>query len=172
MPRIKSLEFKNHPIFGSTTFDFCRPSGEPAENIVFAGENGSGKTRLLRLGQHRSFLQSRISSSSRRPKISEKRSRSLLFKLCLLPDGNKLRREKARYRRDERNSRLWNPEGIERYDNFLAENGAPRKRSTFKGKSSFLVYRTLPTFIRNKIDHPEIPGDYDTRQSQNRRKLF
>lgn len=40
-------------------------------------------------------------------------------------------------------------------DNFLADHGAPRKKSYHKGKTSTLVYRTLPTYVRNAIDHPE-----------------
>ena len=47
MPAIKSIQFINHPIFRDATFDFCQPDGSTAKNIVLAGENGSGKTRLL-----------------------------------------------------------------------------------------------------------------------------
>ena len=47
MPLVKSIEFVNHPIFKNASFDFCRPDGQPASNIILAGENGSGKTRLL-----------------------------------------------------------------------------------------------------------------------------
>lgn len=60
MPRIKSISFTNHPLFGTTEFDFTLPDGQSitpdtpqsntdqiAESITLAGENGSGKTRLL-----------------------------------------------------------------------------------------------------------------------------
>lgn len=47
MPKIKNIEFVNHPIFRTTKFDFCCEDGTPANTVTLAGENGSGKTRLL-----------------------------------------------------------------------------------------------------------------------------
>jgi len=47
MIRIKSIKFVNDNIFGNLFLDFTLPNGEIANNVVFAGENGSGKTRLL-----------------------------------------------------------------------------------------------------------------------------
>lgn len=46
MVKIKSITFFNHPVFGSKTFDFTI-NNIAADNIIFAGENGSGKTILL-----------------------------------------------------------------------------------------------------------------------------
>ena len=47
MVRIKSIQFFNHQIFGNQTFDFTIDGINPVNNIILAGENGSGKTRLL-----------------------------------------------------------------------------------------------------------------------------
>ena len=47
MAKIAKIEFYNHPIFKTTTFDFTLPDGAPADTITLAGENGSGKTKLL-----------------------------------------------------------------------------------------------------------------------------
>lgn len=46
MIKIKSIRFFNHEIFGDKEFDFSVGNKIP-DVIVFAGENGSGKTRLL-----------------------------------------------------------------------------------------------------------------------------
>lgn len=46
MIRIKSIKFFNHVIFGNQTFDFTN-NGITFNNIIIAGENGSGKTKLL-----------------------------------------------------------------------------------------------------------------------------
>ncbi|MBR1795703.1 hypothetical protein IJ765_00365 [Candidatus Saccharibacteria bacterium] len=46
MCKIISIEFINHPIFKTTVFDFTNGKGV-ADTIVFAGENGAGKTRLV-----------------------------------------------------------------------------------------------------------------------------
>lgn len=43
---IKSIQFFNHKIFGNQSFDFTI-DGTIAKNIIIAGENGSGKTKLL-----------------------------------------------------------------------------------------------------------------------------
>ncbi len=47
MIRIKSIKFYNHKIFGNQFFDFTIDGNNPVNNIIFAGENGSGKTKLL-----------------------------------------------------------------------------------------------------------------------------
>lgn len=46
MLKISRIEFFNHYFFGNKVFDFTS-NGETAENIIFAGENGTGKTKLL-----------------------------------------------------------------------------------------------------------------------------
>ena len=46
MCKIVSIEFINHPIFKTTVFDFTNGKGV-ADTIVFVGENGAGKTRLV-----------------------------------------------------------------------------------------------------------------------------
>lgn len=46
---IASLKLKNHPILHDLELNFCDKNGKPHKNIVFAGENGTGKTTLLEL---------------------------------------------------------------------------------------------------------------------------
>lgn len=47
MIKIKSIKFFNHKIFGNQKFDFTKDGVNPVKNIIIAGENGSGKTKLL-----------------------------------------------------------------------------------------------------------------------------
>lgn len=47
MVSIKSIHFFNHHIFENQTFDFTIDGINPTNNIIIAGENGSGKTILL-----------------------------------------------------------------------------------------------------------------------------
>ena len=45
---IKEIEFE-HDILGNIKFSFLKPDGSPYKNVVFAGENGSGKTTILKV---------------------------------------------------------------------------------------------------------------------------
>jgi len=46
--KIKKVKWNNHPILGNLELDFTNPAtGEPFNNILFAGENGCGKTTIL-----------------------------------------------------------------------------------------------------------------------------
>ncbi len=46
--KIKKVKWKNHPILGDLEIDFMNSStGVPFETILFAGENGTGKTTIL-----------------------------------------------------------------------------------------------------------------------------
>lgn len=46
--KIKKIKWNNHNILGNLEIDFTNPStGKPFETIVFAGENGTGKTTIL-----------------------------------------------------------------------------------------------------------------------------
>lgn len=47
MIRIKYIKFYDHKIFGTQTFDFTIDGIHPVNNIIIAGENGSGKTKFL-----------------------------------------------------------------------------------------------------------------------------
>lgn len=47
--KIKKIKLENNTFFGNTTFDFTNDDGEIMDNIILAGENGSGKTQLLNL---------------------------------------------------------------------------------------------------------------------------
>lgn len=47
--QIKKIKLENNTFFGNTTFDFTNDDGEIMDNIILAGENGSGKTQLLNL---------------------------------------------------------------------------------------------------------------------------
>jgi predicted ATP-binding protein involved in virulence len=45
---IKKIKWNNHPILGNLELDLINPAtGQPFETIVFAGENGTGKTTIL-----------------------------------------------------------------------------------------------------------------------------
>ena len=46
--KIKKVKWKSHPILGDLELDFTNSdTGEPFDNILFAGENGTGKTTIL-----------------------------------------------------------------------------------------------------------------------------
>ena len=47
MKRIKKIEFINHPILNNLKLDFCDSDGNAFDTIIFAGENGTGKTTIL-----------------------------------------------------------------------------------------------------------------------------
>ena len=46
--KIRKVKWTNHPILGNLELDFVNPvTNHPFSTIVFAGENGSGKTTIL-----------------------------------------------------------------------------------------------------------------------------
>lgn len=45
--KIKKVKWNNHPTLGDLELDFSNAVGQPYENILFAGENGTGKTSIL-----------------------------------------------------------------------------------------------------------------------------
>ncbi|MDP1727976.1 MAG: AAA family ATPase [Bacteroidota bacterium] len=46
--KIKKVKWKNHPILGDLELDFIdTTTGDPFDTIIFAGENGTGKTTIL-----------------------------------------------------------------------------------------------------------------------------
>jgi ABC-type cobalamin/Fe3+-siderophores transport system ATPase subunit len=47
--KIKKIKLQNNPFFGNVEFDFTDAKGNIMDNIVFAGENGCGKTQLLNI---------------------------------------------------------------------------------------------------------------------------
>lgn len=47
MASIKFIQFFNHYIFKNQIFDFTIDGINPVKNVIIAGENGSGKTKLL-----------------------------------------------------------------------------------------------------------------------------
>lgn len=47
--KIKKIVLENNTYFGNTTFDFTNENGKIMDNIILAGENGSGKTQLLNI---------------------------------------------------------------------------------------------------------------------------
>ena len=44
---IKKLEWNNDSVLGDLKLDFSKPDGSLYETVIFAGENGTGKTRIL-----------------------------------------------------------------------------------------------------------------------------
>lgn len=47
--KIKKIELQNHSFFGNQEFVFTKSNGDVYDNVVLAGENGSGKTQLLNI---------------------------------------------------------------------------------------------------------------------------
>lgn len=47
--KIKKIKFQNNSFFGNSEFCFINSSGQIMDNIILAGENGCGKTQLLRI---------------------------------------------------------------------------------------------------------------------------
>ena len=79
MIKIKSIEFFNDEVFGNRKFDFTFDDGSIATNIVFAGENGSGKTKLL----------DKINALKNRgfAIVSSIETNNRIFEVCLDVDG-------------------------------------------------------------------------------------
>jgi AAA15 family ATPase/GTPase len=47
MIKIKKVTFKNHPVLQNLSLDFCDNSGKPVDTVIFAGENGTGKSNII-----------------------------------------------------------------------------------------------------------------------------
>lgn len=47
MLKIRKITFKNHSVLGDLSLDFCNSNGKAVDTIIFAGENGSGKSTIL-----------------------------------------------------------------------------------------------------------------------------
>ena len=47
--KIRKINWKNHPIFGTFELSFLDESSKPYNTIVIAGENGTGKTTILEI---------------------------------------------------------------------------------------------------------------------------
>lgn len=47
MYRIRRVELKDHPVLGSLELDFTDRAGNVVDTVIFAGENGTGKSTIL-----------------------------------------------------------------------------------------------------------------------------
>ena len=47
MSKIKSIQFKNHPVLGDLYLDFTDGNGRIVDTVIIAGENGTGKSTIL-----------------------------------------------------------------------------------------------------------------------------
>ena len=47
MPKIKAVKFIDHPVLGNLELNFCDTYGNPVDTVIFAGENGVGKSTVL-----------------------------------------------------------------------------------------------------------------------------
>lgn len=47
MFKIRKVTFIDHPILKNLELDFCRPDGKAVDTVIFAGENGTGKSRIV-----------------------------------------------------------------------------------------------------------------------------
>ena len=44
---IKEIKWDSHSVLGDLSLDFTKPNGDLYNTIIFAGENGCGKTTIL-----------------------------------------------------------------------------------------------------------------------------
>ena len=47
MYKFRKIQFKNHPILNNLQLNFCDKLGKAVDTIIFAGENGTGKSTVL-----------------------------------------------------------------------------------------------------------------------------
>ena len=47
MKKIRKINFVNHPILGNLELDFCDKNGNAVDTVIFAGENGTGKSTII-----------------------------------------------------------------------------------------------------------------------------
>lgn len=47
MYKIRKVKFQNHPILKNLELDFCGKDGKVLDTIIFAGENGTGKSTII-----------------------------------------------------------------------------------------------------------------------------
>ena len=47
MPKIKAVKFIDHPVLGNLELNFCDVYGNAVDTVIFAGENGVGKSTIL-----------------------------------------------------------------------------------------------------------------------------
>lgn len=47
MYKIREVQFIDHPVLQNLKLDFCGENGKAVDTIIFAGENGTGKSRIL-----------------------------------------------------------------------------------------------------------------------------
>ncbi len=84
MYKIKSIKFNNHSILGNLELDFCDLSGKPVDTVIFAGENGNGKSTVLNL------LYSAVSFNSAFPMdfvVEDDNGEDISFKYTLKGSG-------------------------------------------------------------------------------------
>ena len=61
MYKIRKLYLENHPILGTLTLDFCDINGKAVDTVIFAGENGCGKSTII------NFIYELVSGKPRYP---------------------------------------------------------------------------------------------------------
>lgn len=47
MYKIRKIKFQNHPVLKDLELDFCGSDGRAVDTVIFAGENGTGKSTVL-----------------------------------------------------------------------------------------------------------------------------
>lgn len=47
MQKIRKIIFKDHPILKNLSLDFCGIDGKAVNTVIFAGENGNGKSTII-----------------------------------------------------------------------------------------------------------------------------
>jgi hypothetical protein len=86
--RIRKIELRNHPILSNLELDFTDEHGQSIETIIFAGENGTGKTAILDLLYEFSMFDL----------SNEKRDEKRIFEIELLDDELGVLRQNVNYK--------------------------------------------------------------------------
>lgn len=51
MLKIRKITFYKHPVLGNLSLDFCGRDGKAVDSVIFAGENGTGKSTVINVIQ-------------------------------------------------------------------------------------------------------------------------
>ena len=81
--RIYNIEIKNNPILGNLKLDFTDTKGNIVDTVIFAGENGCGKTTILECLTKFNNVEGFVENESRHYclEIDEQLSQDLISKM-------------------------------------------------------------------------------------------
>ncbi len=137
--RINRIKWNNHPILGDLELDFINSAtAKPFDNIVFAGENGTGKTSILETVS--TFLN--IGSF-----------RHFDF-IDYVADGRSIRAVQAAH----------NPSGHENFFDISIDGGAPNQIRTDRSNNRELIESNRDDIRHYGCVFSKARADYKTRQ--------